>query len=177
MLRERSDGMVEAYDNPMKRGLPHDRVACVSHIVPAPDFRTRPKRFNSRRSPKVLEPSNAESRATGLAGVLGHLVFPSTMGTGAAAAAAYFTSGRFNAARRPCAVCDPNALAVCLTSAEFAAQERLADLPDAASGPERRSEIEASHLNLSIAVARSDVQMSPLAGGAKLRAANRGDLL
>jgi len=95
-----------------------------------------------------------------------------------AAAAAYLTSGRFNAARQPHAVCDPNALAVCLTSADFAAHlpgERVADLSDATNAPERRSEIEVSHLNRSTAEGPPDVQMSPLVG-AEHRAANRGDL-
>jgi hypothetical protein len=168
---ESTDGIAEAYDNWVFLTI---GLLVSAIIVPAPYFRTRPKRFNSRRSPRA----NAEWRANGTGRGAGPFVFTSTMG-GGAAAAAYFISGRLNAARQPTQFVPQtpwlSCLTYCLTRAEFAAQDRLADLSDAASGPERRSEIEASHLNRSTAVAPPDVQMPPLAG-AKLRAAKRGDL-
>lgn len=79
----------------------------------------------------------------------------------AAAGAAYLSSGRFNPARQPHAVCDPSALAACLTGPDFAAHSS-----DSTNPPERRSEI--------INEVPADLQMPPVPG--ERRVAYRGDL-
>lgn len=56
----------------------------------------------------------------------------------AAAATAYLTSGRFNPARQPHAVCAPDALAACLASAEFTGQSDEGALSRSAACDERQ---------------------------------------
>ena len=70
---ESTGGIAEAYDNGVFLTI---GLLVSAMIVPAPYFRTRPKRFNfnSRRSPRA----NAESRANGPR--TGPFAFPSTMG-------------------------------------------------------------------------------------------------